>query len=69
MASPHDLVRVEDPNTGHQFTTSRAFADSAEFKVLSAKKATDEKGRPLPATPRTDKAGQPAPRESKKETK
>lgn len=66
MASPYDLVRVEDP-AGHQFTTSRAFAAGTDLKVLSGKDATDEKGRPLPALPRTDKAGQPAPRTSKKE--
>ncbi|CAM0554246.1 hypothetical protein EHLJMEHL_05037 [Vreelandella titanicae] len=29
MASAYELVRVEDPSTGHQYTTSRAHAESA----------------------------------------
>lgn len=63
MASPYDLVRVEDPSTGHQFTTTRAATAGTDFKVLT-KPATDDKGSPLPALPRTDKAGRPAPRKS-----
>lgn len=66
MASPYDLVRVEDPTTGHQWTTTRAATDGTDLKVLN-KAATNEKGRPLPALPRTDKAGKPAPRNLTKE--
>ena len=43
-----DLVRVKDPDTGHEFTTSRARADQAGLRVLD-KDAADHFGRPLPA--------------------
>ena len=69
MASPYDLVRVEDPSTGHQFTTTRAATAGTDFKVLSGKAATTDKGAPLPGLPRTDKAGQPAPRKSNTDSK
>lgn len=66
--SPYDLVRVQCPDTGAQFTTTRAAANGAGAKVLD-KDAVDHAGKPLPAKPRTTKAGQsPAPRDTKKES-
>lgn len=62
MASPYERVRVEDPDTGHQFTTTAAHAANANLKVLTGKDAVDKNGRVLPPLHRTDKAGQSAPR-------
>ena len=43
-----DLVRVKDPDTGHEFTTSRARAEKAGLRVLD-KAAADAFGKPLRA--------------------
>ena len=66
-SSPYALVRVEDPSTGHQFTTSRAHAQASGLAVLTGKAATTDTGRPVRSRRRTNKAGQPAPRKSTKE--
>mgnify|MGYP006967509645 CR=1 FL=1 len=62
MASAYELVRVEDPSTGHQYTTSRAHAESAGLTVLKGKKAANSRGKALRALPRTTKGREPAPR-------
>lgn len=62
MTSVYERVRVEDPSTGHQFTTTRVHAETAGLTVLD--KAADKNGRPIPALTRTDLAGHPAPRKS-----
>jgi len=67
MTAVYELVRVEDPSTGHQFTTTRVHAKSAGLRVLD-KGTTDSIGRPIPARPRTNKAGRPAPRKSVEKT-
>lgn len=41
-----DLVRVKDPDTGHEFTTTRARAERAGLRVLD-KDAVDAFGAPL----------------------
>lgn len=61
-SSPYELVRVEDPSTGHQFTTSRVHAQTSGLKVLTGKAATTDAGRPVRSRRRTNKAGKPAPR-------
>ena len=43
-----DLVRVKDPDTGHEFTTTKARADKAGLRVLD-KDAAGPFGLPLPA--------------------
>ena len=43
-----ELVRVSDPVTGHQFTTTRARAERAGLRVLD-KDAADAFGTPLAA--------------------
>lgn len=63
MTAVYERVRVEDPSTGHQFTTTSVHAKSAGLKVLD-KGTADNIGRPVPARPRTNKAGRPAPRKS-----
>ena len=63
MTAVYERVRVEDPSTGHQFTTTRVHATTAGLTVLD-KDITDSVGRPIPARPRTNKAGRPAPRKS-----
>ena len=54
-----DLVRVKDPDTGHEFTTTRARAEKAGLRVLD-KPAADAFGKPLRAkhntTPKATKA-------------
>ena len=52
-----DLVRAKDPVSGHEFTTSADFAESAGLTVLGDKPATDDFGRVLPAKPNTSKGG------------
>lgn len=65
MTAVYERVRVEDPSTGHQFTTTTVHAKRAGLTVLD-KATADEIGRPVPARPRTNKAGRPAPRKSAK---
>lgn len=65
MTSVYVPVRVEDPSTGHQFTTSNVHAATAGLTVLD-KDVSDNTGRSIPARPRTNKAGRPAPRKSAK---
>jgi hypothetical protein len=43
-----DLVRVKDPETGHEFTVTRARAEKAGLRVLD-KDAVDAFGAPLAA--------------------
>lgn len=63
MTAVYKRVRVEDPSTGSQFTTTSVHAKNAGLKVLD-KSTTDSIGRAIPARPRTNKAGRPAPRKS-----
>lgn len=65
MTAVYEPVRVEDPSTGHQFTTTSVHAATAGLKVLN-KAIRDDTGRPIPARPRTTKAGRPAPRKAAK---
>lgn len=69
MASPYELVRVEDP-AGNQFTTTRVVAENKEhqLKVLD-KPATDSNGVAIPTTYRTNKAGQSSPRSTETKEK
>jgi hypothetical protein len=62
-----DLIRAEDPDSGHQFSTSAAYAKAKGLKVLG-KPATDRFGRTLPAVYRTDKAGKPTTKQTPKES-
>lgn len=57
-ASPYDLVRVQDPISGAEYTTTVAVAEAADLTVLD-KKPLDDFGRPAAPLPRTDLAGQP----------
>lgn len=41
-----EFVRVKDPDTGHEFTTTKARADRAGLRVLD-KPAVDALGAPL----------------------
>lgn len=67
-ASPYDLVRVQDPVSGSEYTTSRAAAESSELTVLD-KNPLDPFGRPASPLPRTNLAGEPvAPAPSDEET-
>lgn len=58
-ASPYDLVRVQDPVSGSEYTTSRAAAESSGLAVLDDKEPFDAFGRPASPLPRTNLAGQP----------
>lgn len=49
-----DYVRVKDPTTGHEFTTSAQRAKNAGLQVLS-KPAVDRYGRVRPTTYHTPK--------------
>lgn len=46
--NPFELVRVENPKTGAQFSSSRRYAEAAGFKVLEDKPARDEHDRAIP---------------------
>lgn len=50
------FVRAKDPVSGHEFSTSADFAESAGLTVLD-KPATDDFARVLPAKPNTGKGG------------
>lgn len=63
MTAVYVPVRVEDPSTGHQFTTTSVHAESAGLKVLD-KATRDKNGRSIPARPRRSKAGRSAPRKA-----
>lgn len=43
-----DLVRVKDPISKHEFTTSREHAEASDLQILD-KPAVDERGHGLPA--------------------
>ena len=58
-ASPYDLVRVHDPVSGAEYTTSRAAAESSGLTVLDKKDPLDAFGRPASPLPRTNLAGEP----------
>lgn len=45
-----EYVRVKDPVSGHEFTTSAEWAKSADLSVVD-KAAVDEIGRVLPSKP------------------
>lgn len=44
-----EYVRVKDPVSGHEFTTSSINAENSGLTVLEKKEAVDQIGRPLPA--------------------
>ena len=44
------LVRVRDPTTRHQFTTTRELAEARGWQIIN-RPATDRDGYPLPPTP------------------
>ena len=46
-----EYVRVKDPISGHEYTTSSADAKNSGLTVLEKKDAVDQIGRPLPAKP------------------
>lgn len=49
-----DFVRVKDPDTKHESTVTRAFADAHDLEILEDKEATDNRGRPLPGKPHVE---------------
>lgn len=67
-ASPYDLVRVHDPVSGAEYTTSRAAAEGSDLEVLEDREPLDGFGRPADPLPRTDKAGRSVAPRTKKET-
>lgn len=66
-----EYVRVKDPVSGHEFTTSAEWAKSADLTVVD-KAAVDDIGRVLPSKPnirpRSDK-GNPSKDQSEDTTK
>lgn len=58
-----EFVRVKDPVSGHEYTTSANFAESAGLQVLK-KDATDDFGGVLPAKIHTSKGVKPTDKES-----
>lgn len=57
--NPLEVVRVKDPTSGAEYSTTRAHAKNAGLEVLDGKAAVDDYGRLIPTKPRTDLAGQP----------
>jgi hypothetical protein len=49
-----EFVRVKDPDTGHEVTVPRRFAEANNLDVLKDKDAVDSNGRPLPGKPRVE---------------
>ena len=49
-----EFVRAKDPETGHEVTVTRQFAEGYNFEVLADKKAVDDNGRPLPSKPKVN---------------
>lgn len=49
-----DFVRVKDPDTKHESTVTRAFADAHDLEILEDKEATDNRGRPIPGKPHVE---------------
>lgn len=45
---PTEFVRVKDPDTKHEYSAPRRFAEASSLEVLPDKEAVDENGRPLP---------------------
>lgn len=50
ITDPDELVRVKDPATSHEFTTTLALAKGRGYTVLN-KPALGRDGRPLPPKP------------------
>lgn len=47
-----EFVRVKDKTTKHEYSTPKAFAESADdLEILTGKEAIDANGRPLAAKP------------------
>lgn len=57
-----EFVRVKDPVSGHEFTTSAGNAANLRLEVLKSKPALDPFGRHLPAKPHVGKS--PSPKEN-----
>jgi hypothetical protein len=57
------FVRVKDPVSGHEYSTSADFAESAGLQVLK-KDAVDDFGRALPAKINISTGAKPAEKES-----
>lgn len=51
-----EYVRVKDPISGHEYTTSSTDAKNSGLTVLEKKDAVDQIGRPLPAKPNVGSA-------------
>jgi hypothetical protein len=47
---PTEFVRVKDPDTKHEVTVTRAFAEGYKLDIIE-KDAVDANGRPLPGKP------------------
>jgi hypothetical protein len=54
------LVRVKDPVSGAEFTTSEEWAESAGLTVLKDKDAVDHTGRTVETKYNTTKSGETA---------
>lgn len=52
---PNEYVRVEDKDTGHQYSILRRSVDDAAHKIV-ASEAVDAGGNPLPAVHAAPKA-------------
>ena len=50
-----EFVRAKDPETGHEVTVTRKFAEGYKLEVLD-KDAVDANGRPLAAKPKVNLA-------------
>lgn len=50
-----DWIRVQDPDTGDHYTTTRALAARAGAKHLPDRAAVDQYGQPLPRKPKNTK--------------
>lgn len=61
-----EFVRVKDPDTGHEFTTSAAFAERVGLTPLSGKDTVDVDGKPLPPKLNVPKGTSPASKEGSK---
>lgn len=62
-----DSVRVKDPDTGHEFTTTSARAEKAGLRVLD-KPAVDAFGKPLRAKHNTTTRKKATEADDKKES-
>ena len=56
-----ERVRVKDPVSGHEYTTTEEHATAQGLTVLKDRSAVDAYGRDIPAKTNVDKAGKPAP--------